>query len=666
MWRPLEDGQTPRPLQENATTNPLRHVMQTGWAKPKQTSPHSRWPRTSEIERTLITALITASGVTAAADTPSASRPRLGAVSFLHRFGSALNHRVHLHGYVTDGVFVPAAAASTGDAHGSEGFCNAKQQPRSHDTSRIAWAKLMARVGEEFPRACPACGGDIRLIAFITEPGVIREILTVSRKIVADVPLTRLSRYPSCRRMERMQSRANRNCAESDPVTKRTRLGIGELHDVEDGSSREGRVGPVTRKKLPGTFLLFAAANRVQPTRKHTMRSAVSSPDFACPMSTQPNPSPPPGPIEKAAQAWRDRRLGDAEQLCTAFLARESRHWPTYPLLTRVLLAQGRLAEADRLTGHVLAQVPAQPELLVARALVLDEAGRAAEALDLLDRAVDLRLTWREAADELDGLLGRRADPSPRYPVTVVTPTVGTRHVRRAIESVEAQTYPLARHLVVVDGAEHRALVEDVLPASPRRPIDVIVLPATIGGRGFNGHRVYAAAPYLVDSRFVAFLDEDNWLDPDHLEAVMAGITAAGAAWGFSLRRIVDEEGRFLADDDCESLGPVPSWLDASVHLVDANCYVLRRDLALATAGLWYRRAPDETSPDIELCRWLLAERPRFVATGRPTVNYRLHGPRAGVRADFFRRGNAEMLRRHGGRLPWRAEQPPEFNSRTW
>ena len=41
-----------------------------------------------------------------------------------------------------------------------------------------AWAKLLARVGEEFPLACPTCGGDIRLIAFITEPGPIRKILT--------------------------------------------------------------------------------------------------------------------------------------------------------------------------------------------------------------------------------------------------------------------------------------------------------------------------------------------------------------------------------------------------------------------------------------------------------------------------------------------------------
>jgi hypothetical protein len=36
----------------------------------------------------------------------------------------------------------------------------------------------MARVGEEFPLECPGCGGDIRLIAFITEPGSIRKVLT--------------------------------------------------------------------------------------------------------------------------------------------------------------------------------------------------------------------------------------------------------------------------------------------------------------------------------------------------------------------------------------------------------------------------------------------------------------------------------------------------------
>jgi hypothetical protein len=73
-----------------------------------------------------------------------------------------------------------ATGGHGGDGHAREGCCDANphHKPRSHDTSRIAWAKLMARVGEEFPLECPSCGGDIRLIAFIADPGSIRKILT--------------------------------------------------------------------------------------------------------------------------------------------------------------------------------------------------------------------------------------------------------------------------------------------------------------------------------------------------------------------------------------------------------------------------------------------------------------------------------------------------------
>ena len=73
-----------------------------------------------------------------------------------------------------------AAGGHGGDGHATEGCYDAtpSHKPRSHDTSRIAWAKLLARVGEEFPLECPNCGGDIRLIAFITDPGPIRKILS--------------------------------------------------------------------------------------------------------------------------------------------------------------------------------------------------------------------------------------------------------------------------------------------------------------------------------------------------------------------------------------------------------------------------------------------------------------------------------------------------------
>jgi hypothetical protein len=73
------------------------------------------------------------------------------------------------------------AGGHAGEGHATGGCCDANHatlKHRSHDTSRIAWAKLMARVGEELPLECPGCGGDIRLIAFITQPGPIRKILT--------------------------------------------------------------------------------------------------------------------------------------------------------------------------------------------------------------------------------------------------------------------------------------------------------------------------------------------------------------------------------------------------------------------------------------------------------------------------------------------------------
>jgi len=56
-----------------------------------------------------------------------------------------------------------ATGGLTHAGHNGRDCCGTCATPRSHDTSRIAWAKLMARVGEAFPLERPACGGDIRL-----------------------------------------------------------------------------------------------------------------------------------------------------------------------------------------------------------------------------------------------------------------------------------------------------------------------------------------------------------------------------------------------------------------------------------------------------------------------------------------------------------------------
>jgi Putative transposase len=50
-------------------------------------------------------------------------------------------------------------------------------EPAHRRAARYAWALLLARIYEVFPLRCPRCGGEVRIIAFITDPTTVRDIL---------------------------------------------------------------------------------------------------------------------------------------------------------------------------------------------------------------------------------------------------------------------------------------------------------------------------------------------------------------------------------------------------------------------------------------------------------------------------------------------------------
>ena len=50
-------------------------------------------------------------------------------------------------------------------------------EPPHRKAARLVWAMLIARIYEVFPLLCPQCGGQMRIIAFITDGASIREIL---------------------------------------------------------------------------------------------------------------------------------------------------------------------------------------------------------------------------------------------------------------------------------------------------------------------------------------------------------------------------------------------------------------------------------------------------------------------------------------------------------
>jgi len=84
----------------------------------------------------------------------------------------------------------PNTGRPTGLARGAGGSPPVRAPTASSSSPRLSsstgsriWSRRRGSIGTgitgEFPFACPGCGGDIRLIAFINDPGAIRKILTL-------------------------------------------------------------------------------------------------------------------------------------------------------------------------------------------------------------------------------------------------------------------------------------------------------------------------------------------------------------------------------------------------------------------------------------------------------------------------------------------------------
>ena len=240
--------------------------------------------------------------------------------------------------------------------------------------------------------------------------------------------------------------------------------------------------------------------------------------------------------------------------------------------------------------------------------------------------------------------------------MTVITAHGGNPLLTRCVESVAAQTHGNVQHLVVADGPEHWERARDAirpLCAAGRR-IDLIQLPYATGIDRWCGHRIYAAGTFIAEGQYLAFLDDDNTLAPEHIASCLA-VCRSGRSWSYALRNIVDREHRFVCRDDCESLGRWPTVLGEQDYLVDVNCYFLPRLLAVQIAPLWFNRSnqPGQLGADRVICRALRQVAPDFDCTYRYSVDYMAGNTAQSVTPEFFLRGNAQMLQRYAGRLPW-------------
>jgi hypothetical protein len=170
------------------------------------------------------------------------------------------------------------------------------------------------------------------------------------------------------------------------------------------------------------------------------------------------------------------------------------------------------------------------------------------------------------------------------FEAAIVVPTVVRPTLGQAIRSVYAQAFDgRIQILIGIDRWVGERALLDALIAEASSHVAVTVLdlgystaqrhgglyPSRFGGA------LKTILSHAANSRFVAYLDDDNWYAPDHLASMRKAID--GKTWAFALRHFVDSEsGEVLCPDTWESLGP-----GLGVHaagqggFVDTNCFLL-------------------------------------------------------------------------------------------
>lgn len=241
--------------------------------------------------------------------------------------------------------------------------------------------------------------------------------------------------------------------------------------------------------------------------------------------------------------------------------------------------------------------------------------------------------------------------------VTIVTASTGRDSLLRCIASVAHQTHANIQHLIFADGPPAHSKVKQIGYNASIKSFhrhEIINMPRAIGIDRWNGHRMYGAANYIADGEYIMYLDDDNYIDENHVKSCLDAVGKLG--WAYSLRKIVDQNGVILCNDDCESLGPdYPTVLNQDDRLVDVNCYFLHKKLAVYVSPVWHRKAREPGVPEVDRALvQVLKQATPGVGTGKYTVNYVVDSTGLSVSGDFFARGNQIMKDRYPDGFPWR------------
>jgi hypothetical protein len=156
-------------------------------------------------------------------------------------------------------------------------------------------------------------------------------------------------------------------------------------------------------------------------------------------------------------------------------------------------------------------------------------------------------------------------DRKMRHELAVVIPTVGRPHLLRAVRSLYSQRFAGRMQILIGVDADLTGRVEEMKIAleteCPQHISLVWLNPGYSTSRRHGGiHEccfggsMRAVLSLLADSRLVMYLDDDDWLLPDHVASVLRAVE--GKLWAFALSWFCDgNTAEILCRDEIESVG---------------------------------------------------------------------------------------------------------------
>jgi hypothetical protein len=152
----------------------------------------------------------------------------------------------------------------------------------------------------------------------------------------------------------------------------------------------------------------------------------------------------------------------------------------------------------------------------------------------------------------------------PPVDIAIILPTLLRPSLTRAIRSVFAQDFPgRIQILIGIDKAEgdrgQLAQLGRECPGNIALDLFDPGYSTSIQHGGIYPNRCTGSLrtilSYAANSRYLAYLDDDNWWAPDHLRSLLAAID--GHDWAWSLRWFVEQGGdEAICVDQWESVGP--------------------------------------------------------------------------------------------------------------